>query len=526
MHKHSNAIYGGLDLCFGRDELCKDLVESALDSGAVLMFGGRQAGKSTILRKIERDLRKDLCSADDLRHLKVPVYADLMRLPYDATPVDFFRLLSNLALDACKQQIAGFGLQSLRTNVESERTLLDFFISDIQTIFEAAGNVNIHFLFLLDEAKRVLFDRFPRGFQDNLFALLFGETAVSSHCSLLFAGAQELYRFCEDETSPIGSRAEKHLIINLPVTAVVDMLLHGDPSLDLTAAQSRADMIFYETGGHAGLSAYLAFKLGFSTNGSAESLKSIVRNFQAQHSELFQIWTARFSPEAKLITDRLIIENDLELHEITRILNDNAMSSFRVDRVFEELQFTGVALRNGDRLCSVNRMYANVARNYVVKQAQNENERPVWALLEELELNLRRLVRLRFEERWPESVENQFARCLGEETWRKILENQSKYEESYPRSGKDAKLGILDFAYLAQLGQLMMWRTAWDMFKHMFRDKREFDDMLCDIYPVRNDSAHFRSVPKKELDRCRIRCEDLLTIVEKEIRLSVTATTF
>ncbi|SRR6266404_6254480 len=105
MHKHSDAKHSSLNFCVGRRDLCGGLVESALDSGAVLMFGGRQAGKTTVLRKIENDLRKVSCSTDDLCPLNVPVYADLMRLPYDATPRDFFRMLSKLALDACRRQI-------------------------------------------------------------------------------------------------------------------------------------------------------------------------------------------------------------------------------------------------------------------------------------------------------------------------------------------------------------------------------------------------------------------------------------
>ncbi len=279
----------------------------------------------------------------------------------------------------------------------------------------------------------------------------------------------------------------------------------------------RADMIFSETGGHAGLSAYLAFKFGLNNAAHAEDLQSIIRRFQYQHSELFQIWTARLSPEAKLIGDRLIIGHDLDLGEITRILNDNAMSSFRADRVFEELQFTGIALRDGEKLSLVNQMYANVARNYIVKQAGTESERPVWVMLEELELNLRRLVRTRFEERWPGNVDTRIAACLGEASWARIRDGESKYRATYHVASKTQQLNTLDFTYLGQLGQLITWNAAWDMFKPMFRDKRELEDMLRDISQVRNDSAHFRSVPKRELDRCRIRCEDLLTIVEKQI---------
>src|ERR1043166_1664313 len=114
MHKLRDS-HRELRMCFGRDELCTSILQSALQSGAVLVFGGRQAGKTTILRKIEDSFNEDRCSSDDLRQLVIPVYADLMTLPYDAAPRDFFRLLSTLALQACSRRIEGFELRSLPT---------------------------------------------------------------------------------------------------------------------------------------------------------------------------------------------------------------------------------------------------------------------------------------------------------------------------------------------------------------------------------------------------------------------------
>ena len=75
---------------------------------------------------------------------------------------------------------------------------------------------------------------------------------------------------------------------------------------------------------------------------------------------------------------------------------------------------------------------------------------------------------------------------------------------------------ILDFAYLGQLCELMKSRQSWALFKDMFRDVREFEDKVKDILPVRNDSAHFRRVPERELMRCKLSCEDLIAIISKK----------
>lgn len=77
---------------------------------------------------------------------------------------------------------------------------------------------------------------------------------------------------------------------------------------------------------------------------------------------------------------------------------------------------------------------------------------------------------------------------------------------------------MLEFAYLGQLGDLMKSGKSWALFRDMYRDTRELEDMLRDVNPVRNEFAHFRSVPNRELDRCRIRCEDLLAIIAKRVQ--------
>lgn len=60
------------------------------------------------------------------------------------------------------------------------------------------------------------------------------------------------------------------------------------------------------------------------------------------------------------------------------------------------------------------------------------------------------------------------------------------------------------------------WRgLAWKLFQPAFRDKRELDDLLKCVIPVRNDLAHFRRVPAKELDRCRLAADDLLGATAK-----------
>ena len=122
---------------------------------------------------------------------------------------------------------------------------------------------------------------------------------------------------------------------------------------------------------------------------------------------------------------------------------------------------------------------------------------------------------------WGKDADRTIEGVLGSDAWEKIIENRNKHSKSYPLSGQPSGASeILHYTYLGQLGILMMWKKSWCLFQGLFRDLREFQDILRDITPVRNDSAHFRSVPEQELDRCRVRCVDLLAILERNGRLS------
>src|SRR5207248_1514681 len=96
-----------------------------------------------------------------------------------------------------------------------------------------------------------------------------------------------------------------------------------------------------------------------------------------------------------------------------------------------------------------------------------------------------------------------------------IIANRDKSARSYRYTSHTPDGDLLHFAYFGQLSQLMLSNKAWDMFKPMFRDKRELEDITAEIIPVRNDTAHFRSLPSREAERCRLRCQDLVSVLQR-----------
>jgi len=499
-------------LCCGRETLCEEVVRSTFAHGCVLLFGGRQSGKTTTLRNIALQLLKGN-EGESSSQIRVPVFVDLMRLPYDATPADFFSMLAKLSVDACAQQCPEV-LSERR--IASRVTGLESFETAITRLRSKVRHSDLRFAYLLDESKRIIGDRFPRGFHDNLFHVLFGNSEIQGVCNIVFAGAQELYRLCEDDTSPIGSRAAKHCLVNLSRCAVTQIACQVAGHADAGRSTALAEQVYGWTGGHAGLSAGLLRMLSVRGMVDAEGIQEVVAQFQSERSELFQLWVNGLTREARAIHDVLLDRASLAFGEIVELLRRNDLGVHRCDRVADELQYVGLARREGDLLISCNRVYSEVARLYAIQAASTELERSVWPLVEQTEVGLRKLVRAAFDSRWGANADQTIRLGLGEDAWSKVIENRDKCTKSYPRSRHRVDSDeILDFTYLGQLGQLMIWKKSWDLFKHLFRDKRELEDMIRDIVPVRNDGAHFRSAPEHELDRCRIRCIDLLTILER-----------
>ena len=101
-------------------------------SNAVLLYGGRQAGKTTLLRFVHDEQSEALADINVLSSCELFIYTDLSRLRYDASPPDFFQLLATRALNACKSRVVGFEHSLEQTPVD-----LDGFVVALQSIAAA-----------------------------------------------------------------------------------------------------------------------------------------------------------------------------------------------------------------------------------------------------------------------------------------------------------------------------------------------------------------------------------------------------
>ena len=184
----------------------------------------------------------------------IAVYDDLMALPYDAGPPEFYGYL----VDRLGAVFARVFEHVRRSTTERSararliRTTAEFGEALEYALRKVYGVRRV--IFLLDEAGRVLGRRFPRAFQDNLYSMLYVDRSeTAERVALVLSGAQELAGFCRDETSPLGSRAGQLILGNLGIGALSEFANDSMPGIDTSVQR----YLFDETGGHAGL----AFRL-------------------------------------------------------------------------------------------------------------------------------------------------------------------------------------------------------------------------------------------------------------------------
>lgn len=509
--KHETVrITPGSSFFVGRETEVTAIKQALARTNAVLLFGGRQSGKTSLLRNLQKRNSTERHETSVLSSCELYVYIDLNELHYQATPETFYALLGMKAARSCEAMITGFQCPPIDSEYQ-----LDGLISLFAVIRAGCSQVDVRFVFLLDEAKRILGDRFPRGFQDNLFALLFGEAAETARASIVFAGTQHLNEFLKDDTSPIGSRSQSVHLSNLDSSSLE--ILFADAiakSGKLVGDLDPSTNLIQYTGGHAGLTARLTE--AFVASDGIQHLSDLAEDLYLSSLTLFENWILSLSAEAKEIAATCSSCAQITLQQAASQLETRGFEKFLARRVFEELQYTGLVSRTADTIRPSNPLFWRYFSLFGDIKGYLSAKNSVWMVIAETELAMRELISVKLESRYGISWQDTLPQVLGDHVWEGILAIRQKSSIQYRFSRQQTQRELMSCMYLGQLGMIMINRKNWDLFKEPYRDKRELEDKLAAIMPVRNDNAHFSVVPQKEEDRCRIACDDLLTIVEKE----------
>ena len=146
------------------------------------------------------------------------------------------------------------------------------------------------------------------------------------------------------------------------------------------------------------------------------------------------------------------------------------------------------------------------------------DEKRAWTLIEELELELRKLVRARADAKWGPASDGHIRKLLSEKEQADLDAHKAKHVAAYPLSPGQTEADLLDYFYLGQLITVLLSNDLWVDVKPLFKEKDLLQRRIGAISKVRNDRAHFRPVPDKELQRCVLECDDLLTLIRQFAR--------
>lgn len=322
-----------IGLFYGREGLRQELVDS-LTGGARRSFGiagARRMGKTTLLRRVEVDLRAGIDLWKEGGLVVVPVYIDGQALDRPVSANTIWKLLleeiaSSLPVDSVEvPHVVSFQ--------EFKRIVFPLLTST---------NLSSRIVVLFDEMEPILSNDQDFGFLSNWRALLSNTPEIDRYFCAVFSGAKEMSALQVDFGSPIRDILEWRVLRSFDFDSASELIL--EPSgLDLPI--DFLQTAYRESGGHPMLLQYIMHEVVKAPNQYGERLQSAVREFERTRRWQFGEWWERYcSPLARRIYSKLPADG-------SRITRRQITSEFGSDEsaiALDVLCHTGLAVEEDD----------------------------------------------------------------------------------------------------------------------------------------------------------------------------------
>ena len=232
------------DLCYGRDAHLYDLTNGLAGNPRYSfgLAGGRRMGKTTLLRRLQRDLQERVEQWRGSGLLVIPIYVDGLTLPRPLTANDIWELLLR-------------HIQSPLPDPSSTPIRPDF------DVFKSAASTLLRNLeeqprviVMFDEIEPVLVCDWASAFLSHWRALLSNTPGLSEFFTAVFAGARELDALRRDIGSPLKDILEWRSLRSL---AYGDACRLMQEPIDQQWDCSFLTYVYRETGGHPMLLQYV-----------------------------------------------------------------------------------------------------------------------------------------------------------------------------------------------------------------------------------------------------------------------------
>ena len=205
------------------------------------------------------------------------------------------------------------------------------------------------------------------------------------------------------------------------------------------------------------------------------------------------------------------------LEEIEKLTLINLINNeFVENTLLNSLKEKGILIKNFSIFS--NSFYEFLINNkYIKKNIYEEIETIVWSLIEKVELGLRRLIKQILFQVYQEEWEIKMLESLHINQINGIKERKEKAINRYSSLDFDPSNELIDYTYIGQLSSIIF--SKWELFQNVFGNgknkKRQLREKLDVIIQIRNERGHFNKVPKNELKRAEVFCNDIIFIINK-----------
>jgi hypothetical protein len=318
------------ELCYGRDALLSEML-SFLPGNPRYSFGlagGRRMGKSTILRRVEMELK-----VGGLR--VIPIYIDGLALPRPlAAPQVWGHVLREIQRALPE---ASFEVNALPD--------FDTFKESLQPVLTNLPEYR-RVIVLFDEIEPITACDWSPGFWAHWRALLSNTPGLQEYFTVVFAGARELATLRHDIGSPLADILQWRNLHCLEFEDACDLM---QQPVEREWPTSFLDLVYQETGGHPFLLQYVMQHVCNTSNDTEELAKQAVRQavnkFSKERGWQFGEWWQRYCTEmAQRVYHRLPDDGStLPLRALTL-----EFGSTEANEALEILQHVGLVAADDD----------------------------------------------------------------------------------------------------------------------------------------------------------------------------------
>ncbi|MCP2728869.1 ATP-binding protein [Limnofasciculus baicalensis] len=431
------------DLFYGRIELANNLVNRLANGKSFGITGGRRMGKTTLLRRVEKDL---LSYAENVRNgglLVLPIYLETIELP-------------NLSADSIYQEIARQICDKLNHHTsiivpncqEVKATNFKEYLGTITNLIKEA-DYRPQIIFIFDEIEGIIASDWGRQFFPYWRSLISNTPDLDKYLSAVFSGASEMLEIGRDIGSPLAN--------------VLDWIELKPFSLDDTAkfireashhewADNFVEEVYTLTGGHPFLMQYvMEIVSNYDSAQAFQSLENAKKQFFNNKKNQFENWCKRFDNSTRAIYARLV--DQVSLSRRTMI----AEFGTETDRRLSILAHTGVIRleEETDMIMISGSLFKEWFTQFGSIEVTPTLANQVDSLLKEVERQLRQLLTNHFDKKQPTWLQKHFQK-----------NNQQKWQEIIRRAKKPAEANldnqeVLKNTDLGDLFELLSIGSEW-----------------------------------------------------------------